>query len=100
MGPILMFDWKCLSKGVSNEQFISWFLAFTEDVFSDMKARGSRRWCWLSLGGQPPPLELAEQLSSILDTKYPGLLHVAVIAPIPLHVKHIADGMLYSCLGT
>jgi len=89
------FDWKCLKDGVSTEQFMDWFLLFTEGVFSEMKARGSVNWCWLSLGGSPPPLELAQKLSAILDSKYPDLLRVAVIAPIPSMFKHMANGMLH-----
>ena len=93
--PIVMFDWKCeeLQRG-GTEQYMTWFLSFMEDVRSEMQARGSLKWCWISLGGMPP-LDLAQKLSAILDDKYPNLLRVAVIAPIPPRIRHFAEGMMH-----
>lgn len=95
--PIVMFDWKwgqLLDGGVSTDQFISCFLSRIESVLSEMEKRKSLKWCWLSVGG-PPPLELGTRLSQLLDAHYPDLLHLAVIAPIPVNIKRIVDGMLY-----
>jgi len=95
--PIVMFDWKwghLLDGGVSADQFITCFLTRIESVLSEMEERGSRKWNWLSIGG-PPPLELGTKLSQILDDHYPDLLRLAVVAPVPVAIKRIADGMLY-----